>query len=61
MVAVVAPVLHKYVPPPLAVRVALNPVHMVWGDPALATGSGFTVMILEADAVQPDALVTVTV
>ena len=67
--AVVAPPGQEYVPPPLAVRVALAPAQMI---PSLfeapevsvttmdADGSGLTVMIVLAVAVQP-FVVTVTV
>ena len=67
---VVAPVLHTYVPPPLAVRTAVAPAHMI---PSLlvvpevsatkiaAAGNGLTVMVVLAVAVHPFALVTVTV
>ena len=66
--AVVAPPVQRYVPPPLAVRVALAPEHII---PSLlvpevsvtamdADGSGFTVIVVVAVAVQPFA-VTVTV
>jgi hypothetical protein len=67
--AVVAPPGQEYVPPPLAVRVALAPAQMI---PSLfvapevsvtdidADGSGFTVMVVLVVAVQP-FVVTVTV
>ena len=67
--AVVAPPGQTYVPPPLAVRVALAPAQII---PSLlvspevsvtamdADGSGFTVMVVVAVAVQP-LVVTVTV
>ncbi len=67
--AVVAPPVQRYVPPPLAVRLALAPEHII---PSLlvapdvsvtamdADGSGFTVIVVLAVAVQPLA-VTVTV
>jgi len=67
--AVVAPVLQEYVPPPEAVKVADAPAQMM---PSLfvvpdvsvtaiaGTGSGFTVMVDDAVAVQPIS-VTVTV
>ena len=65
----VAPPGQEYVPPPLAVRVALAPAQII---PSLfvapevsvtdidADGSGFTVMVVLAVAVQP-LVVTVTV
>ena len=70
MAAVAAPVLHTYVVPPEAVSVAEAPLQMI--PSLLATpevsvtamagvGSGFTVMVVEAVAEQPAALVTVTV
>jgi hypothetical protein len=49
------------VPPPDAVNVALCPLQTVCGLPALALGGGLTVTTFDAVAVQPDALVTVTV
>ena len=67
---VVSPVLQAYVPPPVPVRVADAPAQMI---PSLAVvpdvsatvvpavGKGFTVMVVVAEAVQPFALVTVTV
>jgi hypothetical protein len=70
MDVLVEPVLHKYDPPPVAVSVAPAPAH---NTPSLlftpevsdtetdADGSGFTVMVLVVEAVQPLALVTVTV
>ena len=60
--AVVGPVFHTYVPPPLAVRVAVAPLQIVTTAGAItATGNGFTVTVTEAEAVQLLALVTVTV
>ena len=68
--AVVAVVLHRYVPPPLAVRFALAPVQMI---PSLlvlpevsataieAVGREFTVIVVLEVAVQPFVFVTVTV
>ena len=70
MVAVIAPVLHKYVPPPDAVRVAEDPEQII---PSLlvvpdvsaivmdGVGKGLTVIVCEAVAEHPFALVTVTV
>ena len=62
MTAVVAPVLHEYVPPPLAVSVALAPAQMetVAGE-IEAVGGAFTVTVRESVSVHPLALVTVTV
>ena len=48
ILAVVAPVLHRYVAPPLAVNVVLSPLHIATSAPALAvTGMiiGFTVTV----------------
>ena len=59
--AVVAPVLHKYVPPPVAVRIVLVPLHIVAVPLMLAVADGFTVTAWLAVAVQPLAFVTVTV
>jgi hypothetical protein len=59
--AVVAPVLHKYDVPALAVNVTLPPEQKVVAPPAVmfATGAAFTVMavIAEVDE-QPEAFVT---
>ena len=66
---VVAPVLQAYVPPPEAVRVADAPAQImpslfvvpeVSVTAIVGTGSGFTVMVDDAVAVQPFS-VTVTV
>ena len=60
--AVVADVLHRYVPPPLAVSVVLCPLQMVALVGLIAAvGALFTVTDLLAVAVQPLAFVTVTV
>ena len=70
MASVVAPVLQRYVPPPVAVRVAEAPAQMVpsllavpeFSVTAMAgVGKGFTVMVREAVPVQPIPLVMVTV
>ena len=60
--AVVELLLHKYVPPPLAVSVALDPLHIetVAGE-MFAVGFALTVTVLLAVAVHPFAFVTVTV
>ena len=60
--ALVSPVLHKYVPPPVAVRVLLKPSQTVFGEAlAVAFGCGFTVTVVVAVLVQPPGPVTVTV
>jgi hypothetical protein len=69
MVGVVAFVFHLYVPPPVAVRVALSPSMIIpsFGVPELsvtsiaATGNGFTVITLLIKAVHPLLFVKVTV
>lgn len=70
MLVVVAPVLHRYVPPPVPVSVTEDPAHIAPSLGVLpevsdtvipATGSGLTVIVVDAVAVQPLALVTVTV
>ena len=62
MAAVVAPVLHRYVPPPLAVKVAkaLGQIVEVAGEIA-AAGSGLVLTILLAVPVHPFISATVTV
>ena len=57
---VVAPVLQEYEVPPVAVSVAVPPVHKA-GLLTVGVGSGFTVTVPLAAAVQPAALVAVTV
>ena len=61
IVAVVAPVFHKYVEAPLAVKTALDPGQIEVGLAlAVTTGSGFTVTDTVIDPVHP-AVVPVTV
>jgi len=60
ILVVVAPVLHEYVPPPLAVKVAFCPLQIGDGLLMLAVGFVFTVKVLESVSVQPLAFVTVT-
>ena len=62
MLAVVAELLHEYEVPPLAVRVALAPLHIeTVAGKMLAVGFEFTVTVRDIVAVQLFALVTVTV
>ena len=62
MLEVVAPVLQAYVPPPLAVKVLLVPKQILGLDGVIfIVGRLFTVTKRLAVAVQPEALVTVTV
>jgi hypothetical protein len=61
MADVVAPVFQLYVPPPLAVRVVDCPLQMVLVPLMEAVGLELTVTVCVALAVQPAALVTVTV
>jgi hypothetical protein len=58
--ALVAPVDHKYVPPPVAVKVAELPTHIVLLPVILQLGGSLTVSVLLQELVQPAALVTVT-
>ena len=58
--AVIAPVLHEYEVPPVAVRVAVAPEQIV-GLFTVGVGSVLTVTVPEAVAVHPYELVTVTV
>ena len=62
----VAPVFHKYVPPPLAVNVAVAPVHIVpslFATPEVsvisiaAIGNGFTTNDLEVDDEHPETVI----
>jgi hypothetical protein len=61
IVAVVAPVLHKYVPPPVAVKVVVPPLQITDVPVMLAVGSGLTVTACVVVAVQLLPFVTVTV
>ena len=61
VVAAVAPVLHAYVPPPVAVNVVDLPLHIVALVPASAVGTALTVTVTLSVDVQLDPLVTVTV
>ena len=58
--AVIAPVLHEYEVPPVAVRVAVAPAHIVTLF-TVGEGSAFTVTVPAAVAVHPFELVAVTV
>ena len=63
MEVVVAPVLHKYVPPPDAVRSAEGDAHVMVAEGGVTAALGgvvFPVTADEADAVHPFAPVTVT-
>lgn len=61
MLAETAPVLHEYVPPPLAVNVVLAPLQIeILAGEMVAVGFGLTVTNLEAVAVQEPPSVTVT-
>jgi hypothetical protein len=70
MLDVVAPVVHAYVPPPVAAKFALAPAHIVLSlfvvpDVSVAvipaTGNGVTVIVCMTTAVHPAPLDTVTV
>jgi hypothetical protein len=64
MLAVVAPLLHAYDDPALAVKVTVDPLQMVVDPPAvmLAVGVAFTTIVVTADVEEhPAAFVTVTV
>ena len=58
--AVVAPVDHKYVPPPVAVKLADVPAHIVLLPVILQLGGLLTVSVLLQELVHPAPLVTVT-
>jgi hypothetical protein len=61
MLAVVAPLLHKYVEAPLAVSVADSPAQIVDAEALKVTdGRAFTVMVFEITTEQPELLVPVT-
>ena len=54
--------LHKYVTPPVAVKVALSPIQIATGFPASTAGGVMScVTTVELDAVHPLDAVTVTV
>ena len=64
IVEVVAPLLHKYVAPALAVKTTFPPWQKVVGPPAVivAAGEAFTITGVATDvALHPEAFVTVTV
>ena len=62
MLSVVAPVFHKYVPPPEAVNVVLFPIIIATSDPALAVGKAFTVTSTASESdVMPSDTVTLYV
>ena len=48
-------------PPPVAVKFKVLPAHIGLFELAVAVGRAFTVAVVEAVAVQPAALVTVTI
>jgi hypothetical protein len=58
--APVAPVDHKYVPPPVAVKLAEVPAQIVLLPVILQLGASLTVRTLLQELVHPAALVTVT-
>ena len=59
--AVVAPLLHRYVPPPLAVKVVAVPLQTLVLPEIATVGNGFTVTVVAADvAPQPALFLTVT-
>lgn len=59
ILVVVAPVLHTYIEPPVAVSLAVLPAHIAVSF-TVGVGIGFTVMIPLAVAVHARASVTVT-
>src|SRR5215204_533159 len=61
MDAVVAPVLHKYVPPPVAVRTVEPPSQKSVSPVIFASGFGCSITVIDATSVQPNPLVTSTV
>ena len=61
IIAVVSPVLHEYVLPPLAVRGVLFPLHIVVKPLIKVVGLEFTVTVTLAVPVHPSVLVAVTV
>src|SRR6187397_199305 len=60
IVAVVAPVDHKYVPPPVAVKLVEPPTQIVLLPVILQLGAAFTVNVLLHPDVHPVGFVTVT-
>ena len=46
------PVLHEYVPPPVAESVALPPLQMVKGAVMVGDGGGFTVTVMLVESAQ---------
>ena len=62
MAAVVAPVLQLYPVPPLAVNVVLPPTQILADEGVIdGVGNSLTVTVALVLAVQPEALLTVTV
>ena len=61
MLVVVAPVLHPYVSPPDAVRVALPPLQTVVEPVTVMVGVLFTVIVATSASVHPFPSVTVSV
>lgn len=61
VVFAVTPLLHKYVPPPLAVSVDDTPEHIVVGAVMPTVGLAFTTTLVDVVLVQPNGLVTVNV
>ena len=61
MLAVVAPLLHEYVLPPLAVKLTESPIHIAAvAGLIVIVGKLFTITALCVVLVQPEALVPVT-